>query len=1075
MPDVTIERWLRAQAVGLAAYAVGAFSTCQHDPTNQLRLRARQRLPVLLDEWGGLESNRMIELPGSVLHILGKLDNARIPRSLHDIVQRAARGALEKLSPQQNSPLAKAEILAHQIMNGSGSVTRLTRLAISLERNKWSALTALERNPNFVSFSKTVESLRAWEGGTAQRIDAIAALSSFPGLPYVAQVRNILLHHAFAWPLLVCSGAAISLPVAVDIELDRPVGAGDFVLPENYGAFNLRNEPVIVAGGRGVSWTEHLQQARDVAVLLWAKGHGNCGEFRKNVQRHQARFNFYWASKIAALAFGDDCGVKLPLEGGSAAAYFAQTVLARLLGRRWCLSSAVTGAIGKRVAFCQQPGHPPKNELSYDRDYWFASVDGVGEKYRFVRTTHSFERFVVPFGKEEEIHTARRKMADEVRGDKAGADGDEVQVFYPRKLSGVADVVQVEGWRKTHFIRCPEVAYAIREDWQNKLPEAHQVQQLIAQSSVSVLSLGNRPSVVASAIAEINRRLHKYAEDVIAEKSANADRSKTRVHRGAVGPLAPGLSWCVVRAVEEEQDAGFWRTLWRIIGAPLGDFELFRNSATREVAAERLAEALNHYMPDKSAPSHSAPDVIVIIGLEKFDEGMRKNEAPLARPLAVTPLLDELNTRSLLRPSPARSLEYVRRLAGVARFVIVPECDEDSVPQGQINLSEDERNVMSALATFRFGFSQQMASLLLSEFGIIGSDVRRDLLNLKNRGALREVSGQYFMSHAMRRFLRREIDDSDSTEANRQKAAGIALAPYTTAAPVPGLAYDAAFLPENVNEAEYHFARAYKLYGRTDNQIMQGEIKPWFQRVCRFAAVPHWGAVGRLIKANMGKDAYELAAELMAGWREHGGGGKLPPHPVQYVALIEAMAKWTVEGRSPDTVNQLYLEGLNACSAYPREASFCEILLAATYSVYLYRQFPKMKEEVDEADARVWVLRDRWTNVRGDWFEKNADCILSHQDAVGHYELGICYARQYRQNWIKYLGACMLTNVDFSGRLDELKTDLKEQDKETIEWRRSVMSVYAIKTQGRRGDHVRDRWNAGRLILCECWKPLCPT
>ena len=220
-----------------------------------------------------------------------------------------------------------------------------------------------------------------------------------------------------------------------------------------------------------------------------------------------------------------------------------------------------------------------KDTQEEDRDFWLATPGGIKAKVRHFFDTRAFERLVLPNDEAvNQIVSEVRAQAWTSPADPEGAlFADDAEVLFASKLSNVADIVQVEGWRKTAFVRCPEVAWHLFGDnapgpRPATDPAVAQVLENLASNTQRVLSLQDvSPTVVASAMMQINQRIH----------SNNQPASP------------PGLAWCVVRAVREEQDSKFWRTLWRLIGAPLTDYELFRASPTVDIAAHRLADALS--------------------------------------------------------------------------------------------------------------------------------------------------------------------------------------------------------------------------------------------------------------------------------------------------------------------------------------------------------------------------------------------------------------------------------------------------------------------------------------------------
>jgi hypothetical protein len=604
-------------------------------------------------------------------------------------------------------------------------------------------------------------------------------------------------------------------------------------------------------------------------------------------------------------------------------------------------------------------------------------------------------------------------------------------------------------------------------------PDVARVLRHLDSSDKTVLWLDDvRPTAVASAFVHIGQQVHEQTQP----------RSP------------PGLSWCVVRAVKEEQDAAFWRTLWRLIGAPLEELDLLRDSPTPQIAMGRLAKALNTFTPEEDGRSHRAPDIIVILGLEKFAASMETCETPAAHPLMVEPLIRRMEASDMLRASWYRqNWEVLRRYVGRTRFILLPDRGADSVTQETLKQLEPEEQyvlewrALEALATFRFGFTQHMAALLLSEFGIKGIDVHELLSTLRQKKALRETSGQYHMSHSLREYLNQRNGENIRAKAMSHEAAGVAMAPYVLVAPVPALAYDTAFLPEFVTEAGEHLRQANDLYGKVSDAESQQRLKAGFRRLYRFAAFPYWGTVARLINAkNCGRDSYFMATELIDGWRNHPDNvNHLPPHPSQYVEAIEALDDWP-EGPLRN-IDELFQKGLEACEHYPiQEAEFCQLQLLCTYVMHLYRHRRDEKDLIRDTDSRIWNMRPVWRHVPGEWFEKNADCTWDDGKAAWHHGLGIQYAEPYCQNWIKGLGATALAGRDCSGLLERLDSLPDDKAKMTMcrwatsayrkHWRQQPMRKERSPENVSVGDpvldrwvRVLDRWNRAFEILLNLW------
>ncbi len=1054
-----IDQWILGQQIGLAAYCLRAFSAVGEGAAKEMWDEAFVRLPGLLSEWNWNNDDRMQALPTSTLQLLTALDNRHLDEPFdRGRLQRRAHAALVSLMPERDAPLAKARAIAHHIMHGTGSATRITRFGASLF-GKGGGWQAVESANSLEQFAGVLNRLRSNPRTTDQRIDDLdTLLRMIAHTPASGQIATILYAHLFCWPLFVFPSRegelGIALPLAVDVDLaERDSASRHQVVARGDSAFNINFK-----GRNGKKWYDHLHHARYAGRLLWLRAHGHTGSvFRQQVMGHQAAYDFRWASQIAAGAIGANEQRRLPLVGGSAAPYLSQVILARLLGKTWFLSSVVSGLIGERVV--------DEETQEEDRDFWLATPGGIKAKVRHFFDTRAFERIVLPNDNTvTQIVSDVRAQARISPIDREGATfADDAEVLFASKLSSVADIVQVEGWRKTAFVRCPEVAWHLYGDNAPGPQPATdlaivKVLESLASNTNCVLSLQDvSPTAVASALIRINQRIHL-------DNQPNSP---------------PGLSWCVVRAIREEQDSKFWRMLWRLVGAPLTEYELFRASPTEAIATNRLADALNRFAPTDMRPSHRAPDVIVLVGTEMFAEGMKRNKAPLARPLAIQPLLSRLAKDNSLRISQERERPGVSSYIGPVRIVLLTESDSVGDEVQLSSLSEQEHRALEVLATFRFGFSQYMAAPLLSERGISVSDVRELLFRLVERGALRRAMGQFHIPKPIKMRLELSHPSDIRDQARRHAAAGIGLAPYSVTAPLPALAFDAAFLPENVVEAEMHLVTAYDLYGKLRNYHEQNVMRTGLQRLCRFATLPDWGTVDRLNRSKLGRDAYELACELMENWRTHPDNTEgLPPHPIHYAETIESLMNWEPPRSHCEKIDRLYAEGLLACDRYKgAEEIFNRMNLLGTMSMYLYRYWPELQERLDTVDAQLLALESHWEHLsgRGDWFERVGDNETSNAIAATRYAAGARYAPAYCQNWIKCLGATELAKLD----TDEIRSamvSLTEQQAMNM-WRWAAKAYQKDSrtnnsethdAQARR-ERVTRRWEAAFLILDNLW------
>ena len=211
-------------------------------------------------------------------------------------------------------------------MLGTSSAAQLARLGKSLfgaYRQSPTGIAGwldLSRDEAFLSsIDQAIEVLRAPQSTTAERLDAAAAirLDGSGHAPWSwHQIENTLIAYQLGWPLFVAAvsagqaGIGLSLPVSVDIDFD---GLAKVAVPAGSGILDLD------------AWRSSLKRCAEVGRQLWRSKRGNCGEFRDVVARSSVHFDFSIAQEI-----GSDLakiGFRIPVDGGSADAYFAQLVL----------------------------------------------------------------------------------------------------------------------------------------------------------------------------------------------------------------------------------------------------------------------------------------------------------------------------------------------------------------------------------------------------------------------------------------------------------------------------------------------------------------------------------------------------------------------------------------------------------------------------------------------------------------------------------------------------------------------------------------------------------------------------
>ena len=178
------------------------------------------------------------------------------------------------------------------------------------------------------------------------------------------------------------------------------------------------------------------------------------------------------------------------------------------------------------------------------------------------------------------------------------------------------------------------------------------------------------------------------------------------------------------------------------------------------------------------------------------------------------------------------------------------------------------------------------------------SGLHENLDRLVDLELLHYFGGEYFLpAHVKRDVESRTIERDHAKLADRHFAAGAALAPYWSASDYPAVAYDTAFIPERVHEAQEHFTEAGRLFANRGDKEGKEMAREALSRVMRFGRIAGWGVARGLIQSRDGaacKDAYLFIEDYMEGWRNHPlNAGKVPNHPLHIADAAKASRYFT--------------------------------------------------------------------------------------------------------------------------------------------------------------------------------------
>jgi hypothetical protein len=974
-------------------------------------------------------------LPPVVLHLLTSIPYGRLGRDLKPSIANWKRTLKVQLEADDNDVkgipvVAAARIVAHHILHGMGKPISTVRLTKSLFGQQW---IYVERKTTVLDAVEAgVAILRSPWSDTAARLKAVQNIArgieedirNWNVILQWRHIENALYHQLFCWPLLVFSSGtgAISLPVGIDVYLDGKAKAAPD--PVSGGEIDVRG------------WEQPLSDIVEAAKVQWRGKHGNYGPLRDEISTASVVFDFQTANKIAS-GFPE----AITLKDSSMEAYFSQVVLSRFLGNTVSSSSVVTGSIGKRRS----------NEPGGFADYEFIWPGGVKDKLKYVFQSEFFERVILPDLDPEDF---RRRDLD--KSVKASKSEQSTEINFVTHLQHVADAFQIGGWRQCRYVRCPDIGWRIHP-FGTRLPslEDDGVQECIKAIRANESTVWELPAH----LGVVNLASALWHSNMTLRNQIQYDRP-------------PMMSWAFVRAIANEQDARFWHVVWTQLGASSRDFAKFHETSTTGDAAHRLAEALNVFSPSQTCPSHRAPDILVLVGTKHLSASLEKAKNPLLRCQAFDPVLQVLRQEGVLQPN---CFGAMRELVGQTRIIVIRSDEFLGEEQPQDALEPELETLLSALRVFRFGFTQQMASVAWNTLGRESVPVRDLLQHFVERGLLRYGLGEY---HVPGKVGVSSVSSSDPTERARiHYAAGVAMAPYLSLTNMPSLAFDRAFRPEIVHEAHFHLRESYGALEKKEREPFRQAVGAALQRIQRFGEYPGWSAVNNLLKSKTAaKDAYEIAMDLLDAREETG----TPPHPVQLLTAIRAVEqRWDEMRKDPDpvhkdevdnlrrTIDDLFDQGRAACARKEwlseRDYNLLSVVSQRATFLYGHRQIlldGDIGQRVEALSGEAWNLLAAGTDgsaARGGWYEIEGDRRSADEEAELVYGQGVQWSPGWRSLWFKHIGC-----LSRLGKSEAINGALATLTPELIE------AILKSGIGGLRRDHKRPsgvwmklRWQSG--------------
>lgn len=1043
--------WLRSLSVNLIVHLI--------QTTQRPSLREERRLKSLLNNHllqsgtKRIKQDFLYKLPPFVLNHVGNISVNNVSKELREHLPQINEvydrlvNRIEYENDSVASMFGLAETWAYHMLYGCNQMKPLLYLGKSLFKQYDRFQGLIDDNEKVDEIWGSVQTLRDYWTTGKQRLDAIDKLSKeFVWVVGWDQVKNIMYHHQFAWPLLIIHSKQdrfpISLPILVDVDLDGKNQVNVIKSPDS----SLRTD----------QWeNEHLRKAVTVGKKLWRSKHGYTGTFKDDVIKASVTFDFSYAEKVVG-----ELGFPITLKGASAETYLAQIVLNRLLGKTNFMSVVATGIIGDEMR--DQKGGSMLN-------YAIDPPGGVVSKLRYVFESDMFDRVVLP--DEDSIRTKVQDFIEANRYLKSA------EVLYAPDMHTLSDISQIKGWRQYQYVRCPDVRLTVHKRENQDKP--------ITKKDI------DKFENIFETLSNADRNVVTMGEDVTPLDVGRALRYLNMDVRNSLQKVPPSLSWAFIRILEgeEEQDSRFWHLIWNVVGARQDKYyELLRSTNKRQII-EEVSDILNRSTPNSMCPSHRTPDIIVVVGSKYLKQSMIDAVNALSRPLMVYPILSELNELSALQRT--WDSDVITNHLGQTRIILIPELHLVGEKISDADLSDmDERKVLKALTVFHSGFTQHAASLVLKEFPEYRS-IRTDFLDrMVEKGALQYGQGEYHIPPDVR-FELQGIFVSDTDLAMRYYRAGSALAPYVWNGQFEfsSLSLDRSFDPMYYHEAAYYFNQANKYANladkKSDERISKliDSIRYIHNNIVRFCEVPNLSDLRKLSIAGGKREAYEYGREMLDCLKMQGE----VIHPVHFVTVAEVAiylsnplrkkvkeqkrsrlwSKWNRDlNILKSFIKQSFEEAFLQCSMFPEETDYNELFVLTRFAHYLmetgesfYRRTPeRMNQTAQQIINRLLEQGLLPVTALDKWIERVGDEIRDHASAYEVYYWGIGTRTKWAQTWVKFLGAASIL-----GRYSEVDKVLEmiRTDREL----KSLIINHCKPFLRNSHEDVQKRWEEGKFAL----------
>lgn len=496
-----------------------------------------------------------------------------------------------------------------------------------------------------------------------------------------------------------------------------------------------------------------------------------------------------------------------------------------------------------------------------------------------------------------------------------------IEINFCRTVRNVADAMQMSGWRRTAFVRLPEMqrAFAVhlrrlfllekvrmgesltspdhreynRNPWTEK--ETRQLRKL------DDYLLSDTRAIKFISRATFNEVFTNGAEVEIGRWLAWKDH---QVRAGDyTGVRGPALGILCLRTTETDTEMRLWSAIADTLSASPEWWSRFQWSSVDQ-AARLLAQLLGNRRANPTICATPAPDLLVLL-----DEGnlTQRRTNPIFPDDFRGQWIDLLNPRKY-NPNAAYPLNdaLIREGGGslATRIIVVYGQSASCASEAPRLLDADDSDALARLAVFRFDFSKQAAYAMMNykrsaDQQLSWPAVEERFKTLIERHFLFGSRGRLYVAPQLLAKLKEVSEYYVDPQAHLHAAK--ALAPILEPRDLfIASNRDRTLEPESVLEATWHIQRA-RVMAPARTRKVRTKCDAALATVTFLRPFPDWDTVKLLQRSTATLvDAVELGRELLAKERSM---SQQPPHSSRVAAFFNALGPFgrSLYGPSSDT------------------------------------------------------------------------------------------------------------------------------------------------------------------------------